>query len=452
MKFNKHSIILHISLFFLIVLVIANLLIYKGYTIKKQEQIDIQTHKYLSALFKSHKNIIRKKLNKSFAPLLNDDPLEINRKIQKMINGKEIRLEFQITKAPRPPRKVVEITKEDLNTELEKYDLEISETPLADIQKHGRLIASEVDWKLYRYKGHIYFNFFDKYRTFLVKDIVSKEDKEKEILLLTLLLNIVFISFYIFLLKKLIPLKALREDIEKFSKGNLDLDTSTKGKDEISDVANEFNNALTQIRNLTESRNLFLRNIMHEFKTPITRGFIIADMMEGHKYHENLLKAFKRLEYLLSELARLEMFTSNNVKLNKKEFRIHDILDNTLDILLLDKENIEIRENDKEIANINVDFEFFSIAIKNLIDNAIKYGKEKPIVELQEDTISIKSKGDKLDKALEEYFKPFNRAYESSTKSLGLGLYIVHSILKAHGFKLEYEYEDGYNIFRIKYA
>jgi two-component system OmpR family sensor kinase len=433
------------------VLVIANLLIYRGYNIKKQEQIDIQTHKYLSALFKSHKNIIRKELSNKSAPLLRDDPLEINRKIQKFINGRELRLEFKIKRPPRPPRHHVEITKENLNEELEKYDLQISEVSLQDIQNKAKLIASEDDWKLYRFKGHLYFHYFDKRRSFLVKDMVSKEDKEREILLLTLLLNVVFISFYIFLIKRLIPLKALKEDIQRFSNGELDLDTSAKGKDEISDVANEFNNALTQIRNLSESRNLFLRNIMHEFKTPITRGFIIADMMEGHKYHGNLKKAFERLEYLLSELARLEMFTSNNVKLNKKDFTIYDILDNTLDILLLDKENIEINELDEEIKHINVDFEFFSIAIKNLIDNAIKYGEEKPIVTIDKDSISIKSKGNELEKPLEEYFKPFNRAYESSTKSLGLGLYIVHSILKAHDFTLGHSYEDGYNIFSIKY-
>ncbi len=431
-------------------LIVSNLLIYKGYTIKKQEQIDIQTHKYLSALFKSHKNIIKRELEKTpQPPFLENNSFEIIKEIQKTIDGSEVKLQFQVKKPPRPPRHVIEITKEDLNHQLNTYDMQIAELSIKDIQRYGKLIAYEDDWRLYSYAGHNYFHFFDKHREFLLKDMVSRKSKEKEILLLTMILNIVFISFYMFLLNRLTPLNALKENIHRFSKGDLDIDTSTKGKDEISDVANEFNNAIIQIRELTESRNLFLRNIMHEFKTPITRGFIIADMLEGHKYHNNLKKAFERLEYLLSELARLEMFTSNNVTLNKRKIEVHNIIDNTLEILLLDKGSILIEDNTLEPLNINVDLELFSIAIKNLIDNAIKYGEEIPTIILNANEITIKSKGKELEKPLCEYFKPFNRNYESCSHSLGLGLYIVHSILKAHEFSLEYQYEEGENLFTI---
>lgn len=414
-------------------IITSHIIIYKGYSIKKQEQIDIHTHRYLRALFRSHRDIIREKL-------IEEAPIE---------NEKDETLSLE-KKPPRPPLHKLKITKDELNNQLDKYDMEISEIIFRDIQIHGELIAQDEDWKLYKYEGFNYFYFSDKFREILIKDKIKDTDKTLAIGGLTLLLNLVFISFYIFLITKLIPLRALKKNIRLFSKGNLNIDTSTKGKDEISEVANEFNNAITQIRNLTESRNLFLRNIMHEFKTPIARGFVIADMLEDNKYHGNLKKAFERLKYLLSELARLEILTSNNLKLKKDEFRIIDILDNSLDILLLDSEAIDLHIDHKKTILANVDFEFFSVAIKNLIDNAIKYGKDKPIVTIDENSITIKSEGEKLKKPLEEYFKPFNRSYESCTKSLGLGLYIVHSILKAHGFKLEYSY-DTYNIFTINF-
>ena len=56
----------------------------------------------------------------------------------------------------------------------------------------------------------------------------------------------------------------------------------------------------------------------------------------------------------------------------------------------------------------------------------------------------------KLKKDIEDYYKPFNHDYEDSSSGLGLGLYISNNIIKIHGFKLEYEYLNGYNYFVVK--
>lgn len=430
----------------MVMIITSLIIIYQGYNIKKQEQIDIHTHRYLKGLFRSHRDIIKNKFIENPINILRDDEnLNLNEEPPSAPNS---------SNAPRPPKppedfSSLRITKEELNNQLEKYDMEVANILYSDLQMYGKLIAQDEEWKLYEYNGYYYFYYLDRFREILVKDTIKENEKTLTLISLTILLNMVFISFYIFLIKKLIPLGALKNNIKLFSKGNLFIDTSTKGKDEISEVSNEFNNAITQIRHLSESRNLFLRNIMHELKTPIARGFIIADMLEDNKYHKNLKKAFERLEYLLSELARLEILTSNNLKLKKDEFRIIDILDNSLDILLLDKEAIDLKIDTDKTIFVNADFEFFSVAVKNLIDNALKYGQEKPLVVVNEKFISVSNQGDKLTKPLNEYFKPFNRSYESSSKSLGLGLYIIHSILKAHGYKLEYSHKNGDNIFLI---
>ena len=103
----------------------------------------------------------------------------------------------------------------------------------------------------------------------------------------------------------------------KLSTGDLSIKTRINGKDEISEVANEFENAVKQLRQLRDSRNLFLRNIMHELKTPITKGKLVSDMYEDSERKHILIRVFQRLEYLLSEFAKIEELTSGKISLNK---------------------------------------------------------------------------------------------------------------------------------------
>lgn len=255
------------------------------------------------------------------------------------------------------------------------------------------------------------------------------------------------IWFYFFLRAKIKPLYTLKNEIIEFSNGNLNINTKVNGKDEIAEVSNEFNNAIIKIRELTESRNLFLRNIMHELKTPITKGKLISDTLVESRRKEILQRSFYRLEYLLEEFSQIEELTSGKTTLNTGEYRGVDLVDQALDLLLLEKRHLTIISRD---VSFNVDFKLFTIALKNMIDNALKYNTNgNPEIFIEKNFISVRNKGDKLKKPILEYLKPFNREYESIDKGLGLGLYITNSIIKIHKFKLEYTYDKGYHSFRI---
>ena len=235
----------------------------------------------------------------------------------------------------------------------------------------------------------------------------------------------------------------------EFSNGNLNIDTKVEGKDEIAQVSNEFNNVIKKLKELNDSRKLFLRNILHELKTPITKGKLVSDTLEDNRKKEILQKAFLRLEYLLNEFVKLEELSSGKMNLEKKEYRLIDLLDQSLDILLIDKSKVTIYPNATIVC---VDYEVFSIALKNLIDNSIKYNTEgNPEIFIKEDSLLIKNQGEPLKKTFEEYLKPFNREYESINKGLGLGLYITNSIIESHGFKLFYFYSENFHIFKIQF-
>ncbi len=404
-------------------------IIYLGYNITKQQQIELLVTKYMKTLARIHQDH-----RKDHPPFKKFAPPPLGEK------------NFL---PPPPPLPMEPLDKNEFNKELQKYDLELSSISYKELQKEAFLLASEMDWELYRYKDFKYFYRHGPFGEILIKDTLQVDDKTQYLILLTILVNITFILFYLYLIKKLHPLKKLKENILKFSGGNLDIDTSCDGKDEISEVANEFNNALNEIRQLNGSRNLFLRNIMHELKTPITKGSLISDMMSEKQYQESLKRVFSRLEYLLQEFAKIEQLTSKRIELQKDSYRVIDIIDQAIDILFIEREKVIL--NIEYNLIINVDFQLFSLALKNLIDNGIKYGKSPVTIDITKDTISISTTGEKLHKEFEEYLKPFNREYETSNKSLGLGLYIVNNILKAHNLSLQYKYEKNQNIFYINF-
>lgn len=262
-------------------------------------------------------------------------------------------------------------------------------------------------------------------------------------------IDLLILAFFAFLLKKLFPLRRLKNSIINFKEGDTHLKVPIEGKDEISQITQEFNKALQKIASMKEARSLFLRNILHELKTPIMKGSLSADCIDSFEDRERLKRIFNRMDYLLNEFSKMEQFSSGEWYLNTQEYRFVDILDHTCDILLCDKKEITVKGEESALI-IKVDFELFAIALKNLLDNAFKYSNTKPTLIILGHSIELCTLGEPLPDENRTFAKPFNRTYESSMNGLGLGLYITNAILLKHGYKLEYHYAEGMNCFRIR--
>lgn len=261
-----------------------------------------------------------------------------------------------------------------------------------------------------------------------------------------LVVAVILLAAYIFVIYKIKPLRKLKRQIVKFANGELDgVQNVGNGKDEISEVSEAFYEAVCQIKALNDSRHLFLRNIMHELKTPITKGLIAAQMIEKSKNQERLISVFHKLENLINELAAIEQITSKIGLTNKTPCLMRDLIDEAIDIAMIEKEHIGISELDE--VRVMVDFKLFSVAIKNMIDNGIKYSTDKHVnIMVSKDHMKFITQGEKLKNDLDFYIQPFIKG-EDAQKSFGLGLYIVSNILEAHGLKFGYEYKNGMNVF-----
>ena len=303
-------------------------------------------------------------------------------------------------------------------------------------------------FKIFEIDGKIYL-FFEKFDTqILIKDLDSQNLTNSFYTIFVFVSLLVVITIlYINTLKKLLPLKELKDKVINFGDEKFDFDLSnSSSKDEVTLLANEFKKSAQKLKNIKESRNIFIRNIMHELKTPITKGKFLLQLEKSDENIEKLKMVFNRLESLINEFATIEELISQNRVLEKKSYFLEDLLDNAKDILMIDDNCVK---NSYENIKLNVNFKLFSIAIKNLIDNAIKYSNDKKVEVLtQNEDILFVNSGKKLEGDFEKYLEPFYS--KSSNESFGLGLYIVFNILKANGYNLLYKYEDGKNIFTIK--
>ena len=267
----------------------------------------------------------------------------------------------------------------------------------------------------------------------------------KQIVLFVIFFILIAILYW-WVMKSLQPIRQLKKQIESFSKGNLEIECKSDKSDEIAEVANEFHRSAEMIRGLLQSRQLFLRAIMHELKTPIAKGRLIAEMIKDETQKQRLQAIFERLGLLIDEFAKIEKIASKNLKLETKPYKMSDLVEASIDILLLDKPQDEIVIELKKDYLVKVDFELFTLVLKNLIDNALKYSSTEPIKVIIEDgRLKIINRGKPLTHSLEEYFKPFH----ASESGLGLGLYIVKSILDLHKMHLDYMHKDGENIFIV---
>ncbi|PRM88800.1 two-component sensor histidine kinase [Aliarcobacter cryaerophilus] len=258
---------------------------------------------------------------------------------------------------------------------------------------------------------------------------------------------IIFIFLYEILNRKLRPLKLLNKKIIEFSNGNKDIKLEYKSSDEVGTIAKNFNEAINIINNQSKSKDLFMRNMMHELKTPITKAMFIAETLEDDKTRQNLQRAFRRMDDIIKELATVEKLTSKNTMIYKEKINFLAIFKKTTELMLINPDNIEQKIED---FWFEADIYMISIALKNLIDNAIKFStNKKAIIQANQNIIKVISQGEPLKNELSFYTDAFYQEDKRSS-GFGLGLYIVKTIVNLHKFSLDYEYVDGKNCFIIK--
>lgn len=306
-------------------------------------------------------------------------------------------------------------------------------------QQLGQVRVFDVEGERYIYVQRMSYNL-------MLKDDVPENFFFEIAVTLGIVLTALLLLIYIMVLRKLYPLKKLHRQIQRFAQGDMNVEITYEHDDEIGKIAKSFDEAIRHINRLSTSKNLFMRNLMHELKTPITKGRIVVEMLDDEATKKVLIRAFERMNELISELAEIERVTTQSFEPNFEYILLSELIRESQELLMSDSNCI--RTEVEEMA-LTTDKKLMTLVLKNLLDNGMKYGKDRCVLlRTKAGIIEVVSKGNSLEHPLSYYTEPFSQA-EKRSSGFGLGLYIVDTILKKIGYRLGYRHEDGQNIFML---
>lgn len=270
-------------------------------------------------------------------------------------------------------------------------------------------------------------------------------------------LSIAFISIYYLTRRFTSPIKQMNKVAKEYAKGNFDEKVEIKSNDEIGQLAATLNDMSVSLNSLEQLRRSFVANVSHELRTPMTTisGFVdgIRDgtiPAEKQEFYLDIVSdEIKRMSRLVASLLDISKIESGDFIINKSKFDICSLVGKAA--LNFEKEcekkdlGVQIVMPEDGIT-VEADEDCIYRVVYNLIENAVKYSKEKGriIIKVEDSPktayISVYNTGKGIKK--EDLPFVFERFYKSDksrsldTKSLGLGLYMVKSLITAHDEKI----------------
>ena len=215
-------------------------------------------------------------------------------------------------------------------------------------------------------------------------------------------------------------------------------------------------------KKLSTIKNDFINNMTHELKTPISTISLAAQMLRDNSLNNTttsidrisgvIFDESKRLSMQVEKVLQMAIFNEGRLKMKFKNFDMHELISTVI-------QNFEIRvhsDNGKITFLPNAtdytiygDHVHITNVLFNLLDNAVKYSKENPEIEVMTENhknklvVSVKDHG--IGIAKEHQKQIFERFYRVPTgnlhdvKGFGLGLHYVYKIIEAHNGTIEVE-------------
>lgn len=308
-------------------------------------------------------------------------------------------------------------------------------------------------------------------------------NKNKELNNKILLINFTYIFLTIFIIITLFILTIRKiykkiNDLSKYTndilndKYNMDIREYEEG--DISNLKNDLYKMTIKLKeqsdiSLNDKKRLSetLSDISHQLKTPLTSMYVINELLyekiEENKKKELLSRnqnSLERIEWLVTSLLKLSRLDSEMEVLKRKNVKIRDLIDKSLEQIKipLELKNINVIVNSKEEINYKLDLSWTSEALINILKNAYEHTKKNGTIEINctENPIyveiEIKDNGCGISK--EDLPHIFERFYKgkNNKESIGIGLNMALKIVNLQNgdIKVESVVDEG-TTFKIKF-
>ena len=219
-------------------------------------------------------------------------------------------------------------------------------------------------------------------------------------------------------------------------------------------------------KKLSEVKSDFINNMTHELKTPLATISLAIDALTNEKvihdsdkirYYSSMIKdENKRMNKQVEKILQAARIERQEIKLNLQVLNGHEIIRKVADNLSLqiqDKQGSLTLKLAAQRHDVKADEVHFSNIIFNLLDNAIKYSKDQPKIEVetmnQSGMLAIKVKDNGIGMNKETQARIFEKFYRAHTgnlhnvKGFGLGLSYVKAMAEEHGGKVKVESNLG---------
>lgn len=305
-------------------------------------------------------------------------------------------------------------------------------------------------------------NFSKKYGIDLSNDTMVVKNRKiiKELVYFDIFLTILFISLMLFFLNQFKKsenkdLEIIIDYLEKINKHNYELkiEENEEGnlsilKNEIYKIAVYLNEQASKSQEEKEKLKVFLSDISHQLKTPLTSINLMIDnildnnnlsLEEKRKILFQIKHKIKHINSLILILLKLAKFDSNTIVFKRQNNALLTIINEASKNVsaLADLKNIEININNNDNINIYCDYKWEVEALTNIIKNCIEYSLENSKIDIFINDnnlytkLTIKDYGKGMDKEeIKNIFKRFYKGNNSFNDSIGIGLSLAKNIIE----------------------
>lgn len=224
--------------------------------------------------------------------------------------------------------------------------------------------------------------------------------------------------------------------------------------------------ALLNQKKLSEIKTDFINNMTHEFKTPLATISLAVDALRNEKvmndreklgYFSGIIKEEnKRMNKHVETILQAALLEKNEFQVKQDEIHVHELIRKTLDNFNLQLQDrnaeVDIKLNAKNDVILGDETHFGNL-LNNLVDNAIKYSKERLCLRVTthstHKTIMIKIEDNGIGMAREAAKRIFEKFYRAPTgnvhnvKGFGLGMSYVKTVIDAHKGNIKVESAVG---------